>query len=90
MPAGPRKARFYLGVLASGFLLGGFLAALLRQVLPDSPAKTVFTSAVRGEVGPATINLLVIHFTLGPAGVDITLLSLVGVVVAYFVAKSLF
>lgn len=66
------------------------MAALLREVLPDSPAKTIFTSAYRGEFGPVTINLLVIHFTLGPVGLDVTLLSLVGVVVSYFVAKSLF
>jgi len=90
VPSGPRRARFYLAVLATGFVLGGFLAGLLRVVLPDSPAKTIFTSAWRPEVGPATINLLVVHLTVGPVGVDVTLLSLVGVLIAYFVAKSLF
>jgi hypothetical protein len=87
---GPRRPRFYAGILIAGFLLGGFLAAFLRQVLPDSPAKSVFTSAARGEFGPVTINLLVIHLTLGPLGIDITILAVLGVVLAYLVARSLF
>ena len=88
---GPRRPRFYAGILIAGFLLGGFLAAFLREVLPDSPARSVFTRAfAQGEVGPVTINLLVVHLTLGPLGVDLTALSLLGVVVAYFVARSLF
>ncbi|MBM4186482.1 MAG: DUF4321 domain-containing protein [Gemmatimonadetes bacterium] len=90
MAGGPRRPAFYLSVLITGFLLGGFLAVLLRQVLPDSPAKAFFTSAARSDWGPVTINLLVVHFTLGPMGIDITLLSVLGVAIAYFVAKSLF
>jgi hypothetical protein len=88
--AGPRRPRFYVAVLTVGFLLGGFLNAFLRAVLPDSPTKTFFTYAVRGELGPVPINLLVIHFTLGPMGVDISLLSVLGVALAYLVARSLF
>ena len=87
---GPRRPRFYVAVLAAGFLLGGFLNAFLRVVLPDSPTKTFFTYSVRGELGPVPINLLVVHFTLGPMGVDISLLSVVGVALAYLVARSLF
>jgi hypothetical protein len=90
MRTGPHRPRFYAAVLIAGFLLGGFLAAFLRQILPDSPAKSVFTTAFRGELGPVTINLLVVHFTLGPLGIDITILAVLGVVLAYFVARSLF
>jgi hypothetical protein len=35
------------------------------------------------------VDLLVIHFTIGPVGLDVSLLSLVGVAV-YLVARSLF
>lgn len=88
--AGPRRPRFYAAVLVAGFLLGGFLNAFLRKVLPDSPTKAFFTYSVQGEVGPVPINLLVVHFTMGPVGVDISLLSIVGVALAYLVARSLF
>lgn len=90
MPATPRRPRFYAMVLVVGFLLGGFLNAFLRRVLPDSPTKDFFTYAVTPGFGPVPIDLLVVHFTIGPVGVDLSLMSLVGVVLAYLVARSLF
>jgi hypothetical protein len=90
MPSGPRRPRFYLGVLLVGFLLGGFLNAFLKSVLPDSPTKTFFTFSVTPEFGPVPINLLVVHFTIGPVGLELSLMSLIGVALAYLVAKSLF
>jgi hypothetical protein len=90
MPSGPRRPRFYLGVLLIGFLLGGFLQAFLRSVLPDSPTKSFFTFAVTPEFGPVPVNLLVVHFTIGPVGLELSLMSLIGVALAYLVAKSLF
>lgn len=88
--AGPRRPRFYATVLMTGFLLGGFLQAFLSKVLPASPAKDVFTSAARGEFGPVKLDLMVVDFTLGPLGVEISVMSVVGVVIAYLVARSLF
>lgn len=91
MRTGPRRPRFYLGILLVGFLLGGFLNAFLKAVLPDSPTKTFFTYAVTpGISGPVPINLLVVHFTIGPMGLELSLMSLIGVALAYLVAKSLF
>jgi hypothetical protein len=90
MPGSPRRPRFYLGILLSGFLLGGFLTAFLRRFLPDSPTKDFFTYAVRPGFGPIPIDLIVVHFTVGPVGLDVSLLSLIGVVLAYLVARSLF
>lgn len=90
MAIGPRRPLFYLAVLVIGFVVGGFLTALLRRFLPDSPTKDFFTYAVTPSIGPVPVDLLVIHFTLGPVGLDVSLLSLVGVVLAYLVARSLF
>ena len=90
MAQGPRRPRFYLLVLVAGFLIGGYLNAFLKAVLPDSPTKSFFTYAVSPGFGPVPINLLVVHFTIGPAGIELSLLSLLGVVLAYLVAKSLF
>jgi len=90
MAQGPRRPRFYLLVLIIGFLVGGYLNAFIKSVLPDSPTKTFFTYAVSPEFGPVPVNLLVVHFTIGPVGLELSLLSLLGVVLAYLVAKSLF
>ena len=90
MASGPRRPGFYLGVLISGFITGGFLTALLGRFLPDSAAKAFFTAAVTPSVGPFSVDLLVLSFSLGPIGLHVSVLSLVGVVIAYLIARSLF
>ena len=90
MAHGPRRPLFYLGVLASGFVLGGFLHALLRRFLPQGAAKEFFTTVVTPTFGPVHVDLLVVSITLGPIGLEVSLLSVLGVAIAYFVARSLF
>lgn len=90
MASGPHRPGFYLGVLIAGFLAGGFLDAFLRHWLPESAAKSFFTWAVTGSFGPVSLDLLVLNLTLGPIGLHVSLLSLLGVVVAYLIARSLF
>ena len=90
MAGGPRRPRFYLAVLVTGFLHGGFLSAFLRRFLPDSPTREFFTYAVQPGLGPIAVDLMVVHFTIGPIGLDVSLLSLIGVLLAYLVARSLF
>lgn len=77
-------------VLTTGFVLGGFLSALLRRFLPPGPAKEFFTWTVTPSIGPLHLDLLVLNVTLGPIGLEVSLLSLVGVILAYLLARSLF
>ncbi|HRP08727.1 MAG TPA: DUF4321 domain-containing protein [Gemmatimonadales bacterium] len=90
MAGGPRRPRFYLGVLASGFVIGGLLGALLERFLPDSAARSFFTYAVSPSLGPVSVDLLVVSFTLGPVMFHVSILSLIGVAIAYYAARSLF
>jgi hypothetical protein len=90
MAVGPRRPGFYLGVLVSGFLLGGFLTALLERFLPESAARSFFTYTVAPAIGPVSVDLLVVSFTLGPVAFYVSILSVVGVVVAYYAARALF
>jgi hypothetical protein len=90
MPSGPHRPRFYLGVLIAGFITGGFLTAFLQRWLPDGPPKAFFTSAWTPNFGPVSADLLVLDFTVGPIGLHVSLLSLVGVLIAYLIARSLF
>ena len=86
----PRRPLFYLGILASGFVLGGFLSAFLRRVLPAGAPRDVLTFAVTPTVGPISVDLLVLSFTLGPVGINVSVMAVVGVVLAYLLARSLF
>jgi hypothetical protein len=90
MPSGPHRPRFYFWVLIAGFIVGGFLSAFFRRWLPESAARDFFTTSATPVFGPISGDLLVINFTLGPIGFHVSILSLVGVLVAYLIARSLF
>jgi hypothetical protein len=87
---GPRRPLFYIGVLSLGFVLGGFLSALLDWLLPQSPAKQFFTWTVSPSVGPFDVDLLLFSATVGPIALRVSLLGIVGIVLAYMLARSLF
>jgi hypothetical protein len=95
MPPPPRRhARrsglFHGIVLASGFITGGLLTQVGRRFLPPGAAKEFFTTGVTPAVGPLPIDLVILKFSLGPVAFDVSLLSLVGVLLAYLIARSLF
>ncbi len=90
MPAGPRRPGFYLGILVTGFVIGGFLTSFLHRWLPEGPPRDLFTTTATPTLGPMSVDLLVITFTVGPIGLHVSVLSLIGVLIAYAIARSLF
>jgi len=40
--------------------------------------------------GPLSIDLVIVKFALGPVALDVSIVSLLGVLVAYLIARSLF
>ncbi|HUF65638.1 MAG: DUF4321 domain-containing protein [Gemmatimonadaceae bacterium] len=91
-PRGSAKHRpgFHAAVLAIGFVAGGVLTQVARRFLPAGAVKEFLTTGLTPSVGPLTIDLLILKFSLGPVLFDVSLLSLVGVLVAYLIARSLF
>jgi len=91
-PRGSSKHRpvFHAIVLAIGFIVGGVLQQVARIAVPAGAAKQFLTAGVTPTFGPLEIDLVLVKFTLGPVLLDVSLLSLVGVLVAYLIARSLF
>lgn len=81
---------FHALVLAAGFVVGGFLAQFARAFLPPGAVKEFLTTGVTPSVGPLHLDLIILKFALGPIALDVSLLSLVGVLIAYLIARSLF
>ncbi len=88
--AARRGALFHAVVLAVGFITGGVLTQVARRFLPPSAVKEFFTTGVTPSLGPLTVDLVTLKFALGPIAIDVSLLSLVGVLLAYLIARSLF
>ena len=91
-PKGSSKHRpvFHLVVLASGFVVGGLLTVAARRFLPAGAVKEFLTTGVTPSMGPLPVDLIILKFAIGPIALDVSLLSLVGVLIAYLVARSLF
>ena len=85
-----RRPLFHGLVLATGFIVGGFLTHFARKFLPVGAVKEFLTTGVTPSLGPLKVDLIILNFALGPMALDVSLLSLVGVLIAYLVARSLF
>lgn len=74
--------------LILGFFLGGLLTHLTEMFLPDSAARTFLTTSVSASVGPFSMDLVAVAFTLGPVSVYLNVLTLVGIFVVALIARS--
>ncbi|MDB4907266.1 MAG: putative rane protein [Gemmatimonadetes bacterium] len=91
-PRGSSKHRpgFHALVLAIGFITGGAMTQVARKFLPPGAVKEFLTTGVTPSMGPLPIDLVILKFAIGPIALDVSLLSLVGVLIAYLIARSLF
>jgi len=85
-----RRPIFHAIVLATGFVVGGFMTHFSRKFLPVGAVKEFLTTGVTPSLGPLKVDLIILNFSLGPIALDVSLLSLVGVLIAYLIARSLF
>jgi hypothetical protein len=85
-----RRPIFHVIVLAVGFIVGGFMTHFSRKFLPVGAVKEFLTTGVTPSLGPLKVDLIILNFSLGPIALDVSLLSLVGVLIAYLIARSLF
>lgn len=81
---------FHVVVLSIGFIVGGFMTHLARKFLPVGAVKEFLTTGFTPSLGPLHVDLIILKFALGPIALDVSLLSLVGVLIAYLIARSLF
>jgi len=92
MAKGSSKHRpgFHALVLAIGFIVGGLLTQVARRFLPAGAVKEFLTAGVTPSFGPIPVDLIIIRFAIGPVALDVSLLCLLGVLIAYLIARSLF
>lgn len=84
----PRTTTRFIWTLVLGLFLGGLLTKLCELFLPDGPARSFLTTSVSSSVGPFSIDLVAFAFTIGPLQITLNLLTLAGIAVVAFVARS--
>lgn len=76
-------------VVAGGFVLGALLTELVGLLLPASAARQFFITTVAASLGPLTVDLQVVALTLGPLILRANILSVVGILLVAWFARSL-
>ena len=76
-------------IVAGGMMLGALLTELMALTLPASAAREFFVTTVAASLGPLTIDLLVVAMTVGPLVIRLNILSVVGILLLAWFAKSL-
>jgi broad specificity phosphatase PhoE len=84
-----RSPRRTLLVIASGFVIGALLTELMALTLPASAARQFFITTVAASIGPLGIDLNVIALTIGPLILRVNFLSIVGILLVAWFARSL-
>ncbi|MCG6956872.1 MAG: hypothetical protein LJF04_12860 [Gemmatimonadetes bacterium] len=74
--------------LVLGLFLGGLLTKLAQLFLPDSATRDFLITGVNASLGPLSVDLVAVAFTLGPLTVTLNVLTLVGIAIVALIARS--
>ena len=83
-----RRMGRLLVVVLIGLLLGALLSELAIRFMPESSARTFFTTSVAAAFGPLVIDLVAVGVTLGPLVIRLDFLSVIGVLVVALAART--
>jgi hypothetical protein len=84
-----RRSSIRLGwTLVLGFFLGGLFTELAGRFLPDGAPRTFLMTSVSASLGPVSMDLVAVALTMGPVTVYLNVLTLLGVAIVAFVARS--
>lgn len=83
-----RSIQRLIWTLVLGLFLGGLFTKLAESFLPESAARDFLTTSVYSAVGPLSLDLVAVGLTLGPLVIQLNVLTLVGIGIVAFVARS--
>ena len=74
--------------LVLGLFLGGLFTKLVELFLPDSATRDFLITSVSASLGPLSVDLVAVAFTIGPLTVTLNVLTLVGIAIVALIARS--
>lgn len=83
-----RGIRRLIWTLIFGLFLGGLFTKLAETFLPESAARDFLATSVYSELGPFSIDLVALALTVGPLVITLNVLTLVGIGIVAFIARS--
>jgi hypothetical protein len=74
---------YFLLVIIAGALIGTVLGEIIAFVIPDGVVKDFFLKSATASLGPGTLNIIVMSFTLG-FSIKLNITGVIGILVAAY------
>jgi uncharacterized membrane protein len=74
---------YFLLVIIVGALIGTVLGEIIAFVIPDGVVKDFFLKSATASLGPGTLNIIVMSFTLG-FSIKLNITGVIGILVAAY------
>jgi hypothetical protein len=74
---------YFLLVIVAGALIGTVLGEIIAFVIPDGVVKDFFLKSAIASLGPGTLNIIVLSFTLG-FSIKLNITGVIGILLAAY------
>jgi hypothetical protein len=77
---------FILIVLFIGALIGSALGEIIALILPDGVVKQFFIKSASASLGPGTLNIIILTFTLG-FSFKLNVMGVIGILITAYALR---
>lgn len=81
-----RNIGFIIFIIIIGALIGSALGEIIAFIIPAGVVKDFFLKAITASIGPTTIDLILLKFTLGFA-IKLNITGVLGVFIAAYILR---
>ena len=81
-----RNIGFIIFIIIIGALVGSALGEIIAFIIPSGVVKEFFLKSVTASVGPGTLDLILLKFTLGFA-IKLNIAGVLGVFIAAYILR---
>lgn len=87
---GRREIVRFTWTVVLGLFLGGLLTKLVEvsPIDPNAAPRQFLLTSVDASIGPLSVDLVAVAFTLGPVTLTLNVLTLVGVAIVAMIVRS--
>ena len=81
-----KSVAFVVLIIVLGALIGSALGEIIAYVAPDGVVKDFFLKAVSASIGPGTLDIIILSFTLG-FSIKLNIIGVFGIFIAAYVLR---
>lgn len=88
--SGRREIVRFTWTVVLGLFLGGLLTKLVEvsPIDPNAAPRQFLLTSVDASIGPLSVDLVAVAFTLGPVTLTLNVLTLVGIAIVAMIVRS--